>query len=133
MFITRQSTSEDLINIKSNHFFDEQSKIILLSSWQMLEAQTLLNGDEIVAIALFREFHPDLYSSGIVIKNNVSLSELKRIKKFITQIIKDKQAKYVNSECVVCPIRDRFHEFLNFEIEKDLGSYRKWKFKGLVY
>ncbi len=133
MYATRKASSEDLLNIQANQFLDELTKLILLSSWGMLEAQTLLKGKEIIAIAIFKEFHPTLYSSGIVIKNNVSLSDLKQIKKFITKIIKDKNAQYVHSECVVCSIRDRFHKFLNFEVEKDLGSYKKWKYKGLVY
>lgn len=133
MFTNRKIRVEDFENIKANKYFKENEKELLINAYGYYKAETLLKGDEIIAIATFREFHPRLYSSGFIVKENVSVSELKVIKAFVKHVISNQNADYVYSECVTCPVRDRFHEFLGFEVEKDLETFKKWKFKGLLY
>lgn len=133
MFINRKTKVEDFVKINANKFFKETEKEILINAFGYYKAETLLKNEEIIAIATYREFHPRLYHSGIIIKENVSYTELKKIKEFIKHIIFEEKADYVYSECVTCEVRDRFHEFLGFEVEKDLETFKKWKFKGLKY
>jgi ATP-dependent RNA circularization protein (DNA/RNA ligase family) len=133
MFTNRKTRIEDIANIKANKFLKEEEKTILVDAWGFYKAETLLNNDEIVAIATFREFHPRLYNSGIIIKDNITITELKKVKAFVKYVISSHNADYVYSEGATCPVRDRFHEFLGFEIEKDLDTFKKWKFKGLLY
>lgn len=133
MYKNRRTRIEDFDNIKANKFMSDSDKQILIDAWGYYKAETLLKDDEVIAIATFREFHPRLYVSGFVVKENVSISDLKVIKAFAKHVISNQNADYVYSECVTCEIRDRFHEFLGFEVEKDLDTFKKWKFKGLLY
>lgn len=133
MYKRRETLPSDFIMIKANQFLSEEDKKLVINCWGCYKAETLLKDDEIIAIATFSEFHEKLYRAGIVIKKDVSIVDLKEIKKFITQVIADNKADYVYSECVTCKTRDRFHEFLGFEIEKDLANFKKWKFKNLKY
>lgn len=133
MFTNRKTLPSDYVQIKANKFLDEDTKKLMIKAWGTYKAETLLKGEEIIAIAVFNQFHPRLFTSGIVIKENVSITELKKIKQFIKHVISNHNADYVYSECVTCPVRDRFHEFLGFEVEKDLDTFKKWKFKGLLY
>lgn len=133
MFTNRKTRIEDISNINANRFLTENDKQILIDAWGLYKAETLLNGDEIIAIATFREFHPRFYLSGFIVKDNATISELKTIKAFVRHVISNHNADYVYSEGATCLVRDRFHEFLGFEIEKDLETFKKWKFKGLLY
>ena len=133
MYQRRETLPSDFLMIKANKFLSKEDKSLVINCWGLYQAETLLKGQEIIAIATFSEFHTKLYRSGIVIKQDVSITDLKEIKKFITQVIIDNKADYVYSECVTCKVRDRFHKFLGFEIEKDLESFKKWKFRNLKY
>ncbi len=133
MYKIRKTLPSDLIGINANQYLDESTRSLMINAWGHYKAETLLKDDEIISIATFNEFHPRLFVSGIVIKENITISELKEVKKFIKHVIAKQNADYVYSECVTCPVRDRFHKFLGFEVEKDLDTFKKWKFKGLLY
>lgn len=133
MYTNRKTRIEDISNINANKFFKDIERETLINAWGYYKAETLFKGDEIIAIATFREFHPRLYHSGIIIKQDVTIDELKHVKAFVKHVISNQNADYVYSECVTCSVRDRFHEFLGFEVEKDLETFKKWKFKGLLY
>lgn len=133
MFTNRKTRVEDFENIKANKYLSQNDKQLMINAFGTYKAETLLKGDEIVCIVAYNEFHPRFYSSGIILKNNVTFTELKMVKAFIKHVISNQNADYVYSEGSTCSIRDRFHEFLGFEIEKDLETFKKWKFKGLVY
>ena len=132
MYFYQQTKKEDIYNIKANKWLDINKELIA-QCVDITGMQTLFNDDEIVAIALYNEFHPRLYSAGFILKENPTIKDLKKVKLFV-ESIKDKlNADYIYSECVKCPVRDRFHKFVGFEVEKDLGTYKKWKFKNLKY
>lgn len=133
MFTNRKARIEDISNINANRFLTEFDKQSLIDAWGLYKAETLLKGEEIIAVAVFREFHKGFFTAGTIIKENINFTELKNVRKFIRHIISNHNANYVYSEGVTCPVRDRFHEFLGFEIEKDLETFKKWKFKGLLY
>lgn len=132
MFLKRKSTKEDIFNIQANKWLLIEKKFIV-DNFDKVKMETLLKGQEIIAIAIFYEFYPRLFTSGFILKDKPSFSELKEVKKFAKEIIKENNADYVYSECEVCAVRDRFHRFLGFEVEKNLGNFNKWKFRNLKY
>jgi hypothetical protein len=130
----RMTVMDDIEQIEPNEYFDTASKDFIIQGFTILptlKAWTVLNGAKIVAIILANEFYKDFYSIGIIVCNGIKFSELKFIKKTIKELVDINGAKYVYSEGETHPVKDRFHEFMGFELEKDLlGKFKKWKLKG---
>lgn len=129
----RATVPEDVYKIEANEYFDIPSDLVIqgLNS-PIMKAWTFINGVRVAAIILASEFYKDFYSIGIIVCKDIRFSELKYIKKSIKEIIDFYGAKYVYSEGETHPVKDRFHEFMGFELEKDLlGKFKKWKYKGL--
>lgn len=132
MFKTKNSTAQDILNIDVNQYMNLEKEYII-KCMDSIKLETLLNGDEVVAVILFKEFHPRFFVAGTLIKKDIKISELIELKKTVKNLIIKYNCDYVYSECVTCPVRDRFHEFLGFEVERDMDTFKKWKFKGLLY
>ena len=129
----RRTVLEDIQLIKPNKYFTITKDFVLqgFSMLPTLKAWTILNDEKIAAIILANEFYKDYYSIGLIVCEDVKFSYLKFLKKIIREIVDFEGAKYVYSEGETHPIKDKFHELMGFEIEKDLqGKFKKWKLRG---
>ena len=130
----RVTTADDVINIQPNQYFNTTKDIVIQSlAYSQIKSWSILNNFKVVAIILAQEFCKDFYKIGIIICKDIKISELKYIKQVVKEVIELYNAQYVYSENETHIVKDKFHELMGFELERDLGIFKKWKYKGLRY
>ena len=130
----RATVTEDFDNIIPNEHF---IGITIEHAKQIMDMPTIQKwsvfSDRLFAIIIANEFCKDMYAIGLIVCKGVQISELKYLRQVTRELVEFRQAKYVYSEGETNKVRDRFHEFMGFEIELDLDTFKKWKLKGLEY
>lgn len=126
----RVTIPEDVQLIDANEYLNISKELVIQGlSIPTLKAWSFINNKKVIAIILANEFCKDFYSIGIIVCKDIKPSELKYIKRSVKEIVKFYGAKYVYSEGETHPVKDKFHQFMGFEIEKDLGIFKKWQYK----
>lgn len=128
----RLTTPDDVLLIQANQYVNAPADLIIKSlSLPQMQSWTILNNLKRVAVILASTMYKDFYNVGIIVCKDITMSELKYVKRAVKEIIYFNNAGYVCSEGETHPVKDRFHRFMGFEIETDLGVFKKWKYKGL--
>lgn len=134
MFHYRVATADDVINIKENQYLNTTKDIVIQSLVHpQIKSWSVFNNFKVLAVILAQEFCTDFYKIGIIICEDIKVSELKYLKQVVREVIELYGAQYVYSEGETHTVKDKFHKLMGFEIERDLGIFKKWKYKGLRF
>lgn len=125
--IVAKTTKKDVEAIKANQYY-LGNKEILINSLDYQHCYSFHAKGEVIAIAMFYEFYPHCFRSGVVLKENINPLFLKWFKKWMQKKIKEMNCTRLETEGISDKTLDRFHKFLGFKREVIInnGEYIKW-------
>lgn len=130
----RLTVKNDILTIKPNQYIDAPKQFFIdCLNNPNNKLFSIIDNQRIVAIIVTSCFHKDFYRIGIVVSDDIKISELKYIKQVTKELIELYGVKFLCSEGETHKVKDKFHEIMGFEIERNYGTYKRWKFKGLEY
>ena len=112
----------DILKIKANSFVFENTKSFIEN--EKIEKYVLDDG-EIVGIAGFMEYHPTCYEGFFILRENLSIDNIKQLKKLLNSLIIAYKPSRLQTTSEDCETINRWMKFLGFECE---GTRKKYMY-----
>lgn len=89
---------------------------------KMYESYTLFDDGVKIIISYF-EYAKDCYTCFLVVSNELKISHIKELKRFISSVTKSLEMKRLETLSLQCKILTRWHRFIGFELEGTKRNY----------
>lgn len=112
----------DLRRLKPNEFSEPYDMDFIFGDPETIKFSQVDDKSEVLCIMASKRYWQDNWLGFFLISQNYRPSYAKELKKFFHQGLIDMGAKRIQTDSVACPLLDKWHRFLNFELE---GTRRK--------